>query len=176
MRGLLRPPLFRGAKHANDLGYRAEAGLAEVGRKARAENLNVSTHAAPMTALPFDDGTFDVAVAFNVIYHGDDATVRTTASEIRRVLRAGGLYYGTMISKRTLENLRSHEISFNTFMREGDTEDDKHPHYYCSANDVLDVFDGFRLCSLEERAHRTHPASGTGTSWCRSPPMNDPDF
>ncbi|MCK9914424.1 class I SAM-dependent methyltransferase [Microbacteriaceae bacterium K1510] len=132
----------------------AEAGLAEVGRMAQAEDLSVSTHAAPMTALPFGDGTFDFAVAFNVIYHGDDAIVRATVNEIRRVLKPGGIYYGTMISKRTLENVGSQEISRNTFMREGDTEDDKHPHYYSNAKDIVDIFDGFRLRSLEERAHR----------------------
>ena len=142
----------------------AEEGLAEVNRNARSEGLNISLHAAPITSLPFDDETFDFIVAFNVIYHGDEAVVRATANEIRRVLKRGGTYLGTMISKRTLANFESQEISPNgliretspnTFIREGDTEDAKHPHYYCSARDILDLFDGFHLCSLEQRAHRT---------------------
>jgi tellurite methyltransferase len=133
----------------------AEAGLAEVGRSARAEQLDLSLHAAPMTTLPFEDASFDLAVAFNVIYHGDEQVVRQTVGEIRRVLKPGGTYLGTMISKLTLASVNATEISPHTFIREGDTEDDKHPHFYCSAIELLELFDGFLLCSLEHRAHRT---------------------
>jgi SAM-dependent methyltransferase len=133
----------------------ADAGLAEVSRNARAENLSVAVQAAPMTALPFGDATFDFVVAFNVIYHGDEAVVRAATNEIRRVLKIGGTYQGTMLSKRTLTSVRAQEISPNTFVREGDTEDDKHPHFYCNARQVLDLFNGFEPRVLEERAHRT---------------------
>ncbi len=58
--------------------------------------------AAVMTRYPCQwlDAVFDYVLAFNVIYHGDRPIVERTIAEIARVLKAGGLYQGTMLSKR----------------------------------------------------------------------------
>jgi SAM-dependent methyltransferase len=78
----------------------AEAGLAEMRRSAEAEELAIDARVAPMTELPFADGEFDYVLSFNVLYHGDPAIVRQAIAEIRRVLRPGGIFQGTMLSKR----------------------------------------------------------------------------
>lgn len=47
--------------------------------------------------LPFASGSFDAAVAANMLYHFDDPTV--VLAEARRVIRRGGLFIATAISR-----------------------------------------------------------------------------
>jgi len=137
--------------HATDL---APAGLAEVDRVAAAEGLRVATEAAPMTELPYPDAHFDYVLSFNVIYHGDPGVVARTVAEIRRVLRPEGVYQGTMLSKRNGGFGLGEEVAPNTFVQ--DSEDDKdHPHFYCNAAELVRLFEGFELLSLEDKPHRT---------------------
>lgn len=135
--------------HATDL---AEAGLAEVSRAAEAERLTIATRSAPMTALPFPDGHFDYVLSFNVIYHGDPAIVATAIGEITRVLRPGGVYQGTMLSKRNANHGVGTEVAPHTFVRDGDDDKD-HPHFYCDAAELVALFPEFELLSLEDRVH-----------------------
>lgn len=128
----------------------AEAGLNVVRQAAAAEGLNIATEVAPMTSLPFPDGHFDYVLSFNVIYHGQESIVRTAIAEIRRVLRPGGFYQGTMLSKRNANFGVGTEIAANTFVRDG--EDDKdHPHFYCNARELVELFAGFELTALEDQ-------------------------
>ena len=136
--------------HAMDL---SEAGLSELQKSADAGGLSVATHLAPMTELPFDDDSFDYVLSFNVIYHGDRAVVRKAISEIARVLKPGAIYQGTMLSKRNANFGLGTEVAPDTFVREGDDDKD-HPHFYCSAAELVDLFDRFELASLHDKVHR----------------------
>jgi SAM-dependent methyltransferase len=148
----------RHALHLARLGFEtyaidlAEAGLAELARAATVEHLAVTTGVAPMTAVPFPDAFFDYVLSFNVIYHGDPAIVATAVGEIRRVLRPGAIYQGTMLSKRNAGYGIGTEVAPNTFV--SDAGDDKcHPHFYCSAGELIALFDGFELLSLDDKVH-----------------------
>jgi len=141
--------------HAIDM---AEEGLSQLRGAAADAGLSVHTAPAAMTALPFPDEHFDYVLAFNVIYHGDAKIVRQAISEIRRVLRSGGVYQGTMLSKRNTKFGKGTEIAPNTFI-EGDasvlnSNDDKnHPHFYCNAAELIDLFAGFELRTLTDKSH-----------------------
>ncbi|UCI10290.1 methyltransferase domain-containing protein [Mesorhizobium sp. B1-1-8] len=52
---------------------------------------NLSFREADMTALPFDDETFDAVFFHAVLYHQDASMLARTLAEARRVLRLGGL-------------------------------------------------------------------------------------
>lgn len=52
---------------------------------------NLSFREADMTALPFDDESFDAVFLHAVLYHQDAPTLAGTLAEARRVLRPGGL-------------------------------------------------------------------------------------
>lgn len=135
--------------HAMDL---SEAGLAELEKSARSDGLTVETHLAPMTALPFADDSFDYVLSFNVIYHGDPSIVRTAIAEIARVLKPGGIYQGTMLSKRNANYGMGREVAPDTFVRDGDDDKD-HPHFYCSAAELVALFDRFELSYLVDKVH-----------------------
>ena len=148
----------RHALHFARLGFEtsaidmAEAGLSEVRASAADAGLKIETAVAPMTSLPFPDGHFDYVLAFNVIYHGDGPIVSQAISEIRRVLKPGGMYQGTMLSKRNVNHGKGTEIAPNTFVVDGHDDKD-HPHFYCSAAELVELFDGFELTSLKDKQH-----------------------
>lgn len=60
------------------------------GRAVKTGLTNVTFAEADMTALPFEDGTFDAVFFHAVLYHQSQAMLTRTLAEARRVLRPGG--------------------------------------------------------------------------------------
>jgi len=120
------------------------------------KGLTVRTHLATMTDLPFEQGAFDHVLSWNVIYHGDETVVRRTLDEVTRVTRGGGTLMATMLSSRRLpvEQARAagREISRNTWVFDG-PGDKVHPHYFCTATDLLALMPGFEILTLFDRPH-----------------------
>lgn len=120
---------------------------------------DVETIQARMDALPFADQSFDHILSWNVIYHGDEDILLRTIAEIRRVLKPGGTYLGTMLSKRRLPHEQStysgREIGRNAWVFDAPGTDKIHPHYFCSAAELLALFSGFECMRLEDREHET---------------------
>lgn len=132
----------------------SESGLRFAAATLAESELTADFRVAPMTDLPFADGAFDYVLAWNVIYHGDPAVVRRAIAEIRRVLRPGGTYQGTMLSKRNVTFARGREVAPDTWVLDG-VSDKSHPHYYCNARELVALFDGFELRSLYDAEHET---------------------
>jgi SAM-dependent methyltransferase len=165
----------RGARSALDLGcgvgrhacFLASAGLevqamdASVSgldfaaRQARDVGLDVTFRDGLMTALPYADASFDYVLSFNVIYHGDGGVVARAISEIHRVLKPGGLFHGTLLSKRNSHYGLGKEIAPDTFVVDGAEGDKGHPHFYCAAAGVVKLFEDFELLSLFDREHES---------------------
>lgn len=121
-------------------------------------DLPVSTLQGAMTDLPFAPDSFDHVLSWNVIYHGDETVVSRSIAEIFRVLKPGGTFLGTMLSARRIPveqaKYQGREISRNTWVFDADG-DKRHPHYFCAAADLLALFKGFEVWSLEDREHET---------------------
>ncbi|GAB2183150.1 hypothetical protein [Roseibium sp. LAB1] len=96
-------------------------------------------------------------LAFNVICHGDPSNVRTAIPEIARVLKPGGIYQGTMLLKRKANLGIGTEGAADTWIRDGDDDKD-HPHFCCSAGELVTLFDRFELSYLEDKM-RQKPGS-----------------
>jgi SAM-dependent methyltransferase len=163
----------RGAKTALDLGcgvgrhacFLAGAGLEVQAMDASASGLDYAAQQARdlglavtfrdglMTELPYPDGSFDFVLSFNVIYHGDGGVVSQAISEIHRVLKPGGIFQGTLLSKRHANYGRGKEIAPNTFVVVGAEGDKSHPHFYCNAAEAVKLFEDFEMLSLFDREH-----------------------
>ena len=127
-------------------------------RQIEAAGGDVRTVLGPMSELPFEDGAFDHVVSWNVIYHGDGTILGQTIAEIARVLQPGGTFIGTMLSKRRLSHelakAPGREVSENTWVFEAEAGSDKvHPHYFCSAQELLELFGAFEPLWIEDRPH-----------------------
>ncbi|MEM8656326.1 MAG: class I SAM-dependent methyltransferase [Pseudomonadota bacterium] len=132
----------------------APEGLAEIDKA----GTGVKTTLGRMDDLPFEDNAFDHVLSWNVIYHGNETVLLDTISEVRRVLKPGGTFMLTMLSKRRLwidrKNLNGPcEISRNTWVFDEDGSDKRHPHYYCGAVEMLALFQGFEVMWMEDREH-----------------------
>ncbi len=142
-----------------EIGFRTSAmdmspaGLEELAKTSAALGLAIERRQAEMTALPYDDNSFDHVLSFNVIYHGDPEVVRASICEIARVLKPGGRYQGTMLSKRNRNFGLGRQIAPNTFVNDNDS-DKAHPHFYCNAAELINLFEGFELFSLDDRLHK----------------------
>ena len=133
---------------ATDMSWSAVRAAAD---SARAARLPIGFAMGDSLGLPFPTGTFDAVLAFNVVYHNDEAGFAATLGEIRRVLRAEGIYLSTMLSKRHRDYGRGTEVSSNTFCQ-ADARDDKvHPHLYADLDDLRRLHSGFDLKSAVDR-------------------------
>jgi len=134
----------------------AEAAGAATAAAAAGQDLDITIIQASMTDLPFEAGQFDHVLSWNVIYHGDETVVRRTLAEIARVTRPGGTFMATMLSARRLpvEQARApgREISRNTWVFDG-PGDKVHPHYFCSAADLIALMPDFEIFTLFDRPH-----------------------
>ena len=129
-------------------------GLAEIDKAGS----GVKTTLGRMDDLPYEDQSFDHVLSWNVIYHGDETVLLNTISEVRRILKPGGSFMLTMLSKRRLwidrQKLNGpQEISRNTWVFDEDGSDKRHPHYYCGAVEMLALFQGFEVMWMEDREH-----------------------
>ena len=99
-----------------------------------------------MTELPIEDCCFDYLLAWNVIHHGNRSIVRQSLDEIRRVIRPGGFFQGTMLSKSDRRYGNGREIEADTYILEGEG----HPHFFCDAARLAELFAGFKVISLAD--------------------------
>jgi len=129
------------------------SGLDHAARQARDLGLDVAFRDGLMTELPYPDASFDYVLSFNVIYHGDGSVVARAITEIHRVLKPGGLFHGTLLSKRNSNYGRGKEIAPNTFVIDGAEGDKGHPHFYCNAAELVKMLEDFELLSLFDREH-----------------------
>jgi SAM-dependent methyltransferase len=111
----------------------SSTGLEELSHIAALEGLHVATRLAKFTELPVADESFDHVLAWNVLYHGDGEVVAEAFRECRRVLRAGGSFQLTMLSKRHRSFRVGKEVRPDTFVDDSSTGDKDHPHFYVDA-------------------------------------------
>ena len=141
------------------LGYHVTAidgsgsGLAYAARDAERHGLTIDFRTGSMLSLPMADATCDYVLAWNVIYHGDRDVVDQCVAEIARVLKPGGIYQGTMLSKRNRNFGAGREVALDTFVIDA-ISDKAHPHFYCDARTLMDIFPGFEPLSLVDREHQ----------------------
>lgn len=137
---------------------RSAAAVAFTREAAERRGLAITLDIADFADLPYATASIDLVLAFNVVYHADEHGLGRTLAEVRRMLRNGGYYQSTMLSKRNAQYGRGLEVAPNTFVQP-EAEDDKvHPHLYVDAADIARLHRGFRLLSAVE-AEQSTPGS-----------------
>lgn len=130
----------------------SETAVNYLSEQCRRRQVEIDVNRAEMIALPYENNSLDSVVAWNVIYHGDRAVVQAAIAEILRVLRPGGCFLGSMLSKRNSEVRTGRCIGHNTYINENSSDKD-HPHFYCSGSELVALFSGFELLLLEDTEH-----------------------
>src|SRR5207244_5045074 len=122
------------------------AGLAVVREMAQARGISLSVRQAMADALPFDDGSFDFVLSWNVIHHGSLGDVGRRLAEIWRVLKPKALYQGTMLPTRNINYGRGRTVAPDTFVVDR-AEERGHPHFHCHSATLVAAYARFALLS-----------------------------
>ena len=102
------------------------------------------------SATGIETGSMDYVLAWNVIYHGDLQALAASLAEIARVLRGGGLFQGTLLSKRNANFGRGRELAPDTWVNEA-VDDKSHPHCYRSKMEADAMLHAAGLMPLDLR-------------------------
>lgn len=133
-------------------------GLAVLREAAAARGTTLGLHEGRADALPFDDGSFDYVLSWNVIHHGTLGDLGRRLGEIWRVLKPGGLMQATVLSTRDSNYGIGRAIAPDTFVRDR-TEEKGHPHCYCDAATLVGLLHGFELLTLSQQLQERRPGS-----------------
>jgi 2-polyprenyl-3-methyl-5-hydroxy-6-metoxy-1,4-benzoquinol methylase len=123
-----------------------------VARQAGERRLDIRMNMSEMTDIPYENETFDYLLTWNVIYHGDLPVVLRSLSEILRVLKPGGVFQGTMLSKRNAEIATGLRIAKDTYINT-DRFEKRHPHFYCNAAELVALLAGFEPLTIMDCEH-----------------------
>lgn len=113
---------------------------------AKSEDVCVETQVCNMLKLPFSNNSFDCLMAVQSIYHTDTKGFIESLNEIKRVLKASGELFITLISKNTwsYQNTDNYKrIDENTILRDDDITELDVPHFYVNLSDILKLFIDF---------------------------------
>jgi SAM-dependent methyltransferase len=127
--------------------------------------------------IPYPDGFFDAAVAFNSIYHGTGDRVRDMVGRLRSKLRPSGRVFATLLSRNNRLYGKGECVGPDTFLTEGlfpglfvDGGEKGVPHHFSDEGEVRRFFEGFRVQTLEHRELSLPSARREGgEGWFRIP-------
>lgn len=114
------------------------------------ENLSLKLILGEMSQLPFINGSFDLIVAWNVIYHGTVEIIKKTVNEIVRCLKNSGYLLYTLISTKHNKFGYGKEIEKYTYVIE-EEEEKSHPHHYFNKEEISNFFDRFIHLTCEDK-------------------------
>jgi SAM-dependent methyltransferase len=107
-----------------------------------------------VTAIPYSDEYFDVVICFGVLDHLFFDDIETAIAEIDRVLKPEGLVFLSLRSTRDTDCGRGDEVEHNTFMINGNIEEELPQHFF----DVVEIKDmlvdfSLKYIECEERLY-----------------------
>ncbi|MBQ8451263.1 MAG: class I SAM-dependent methyltransferase [Clostridia bacterium] len=105
---------------------------------------------ADMLNLPYENNSFDCALAMNVISHTDTNGFNQILREIKRVLKPGGEVYFTVGSKESFwfNNPACIPVDENTKIRVEDGPENGIPHFYIGDEDCFTMFNDFTIIDI----------------------------
>jgi len=155
-----------------ELGFSVEAvdisaeGLRHTGELLAAIGHTVGLTVAPMTALPFPDETFDVAVSYGVFNYGTAAEGRAAVAELHRVLLPGGRALVVARSTDDYRCGRGTALETQTFRAEDDETNERGTvQHFLSERDVEERYSAFGKLSFELTETTFRGRSAKNSDW-----------
>ncbi|MBW7452497.1 class I SAM-dependent methyltransferase [Paenibacillus sepulcri] len=93
----------------------SESAIEQVASKLERSGLEAILKHDKSGIIPFEDDSFDVVIAWQVLIYNDWATFHKAMNEINRVLRSGGIFLGTMGAVGDFSHSNSISLGNNLF-------------------------------------------------------------
>jgi len=126
------------------------SGIEFTTEKAKKEKIELNLIQGGMNCLPFKDNSFDLIIAWNVIYHGTCSFIDKTVNEIRRCLKQEKYFLCTLISTKHVKYGQGKELERNTFQISSDREK-SYPHHYFDFEELKQTLSNFTLIRCDDR-------------------------
>ena len=131
----------------------SEAGLKLTKERLESCGLKAEILRCDMKSMPYIPSCFDAVICVQTIYHQKLEGIRETVSEIRRVLKKGGLLLANFHSKRSGMYGEGIEVEEDTFVRENGPEKGILHHFF-DENELRKLFESFRVDLKVEEERR----------------------
>jgi ubiquinone/menaquinone biosynthesis C-methylase UbiE len=125
--------------------------------RASEENLKDITFVeATMTNIPFDDRRFDAVLSVSVIHHALKRDIKTTISEIHRILKKRGIFLANLTSMDDPRYGAGEKVEADTFRTLEAYEERrfKELHHYFSKREVYELLSNFSRAIVESLKDR----------------------
>jgi len=122
------------------------------------EGLKAEVYQGKMTEIDQPDSCFDLVLAFNVIYHAFKPDIETTIKNIYRILKPGGYFFGTMLTKDKDQPFRDKTgvIDEQTLIKKDGAEVGV-PHFFSYYEDLLEFFKEFEIKDIYYKEYYSQP-------------------
>ncbi len=125
----------------------SEHAVSHTNKWLREEKLEADVHKGAFTSINYPNNTFNLVIALNVIYHGFKKEIIKGFSEVLRILKPGGIFYGTLKTKSKDEPFDNEGIEIinnqTIILREG--IEANVPHYFSYKEDLIEFFQGYEV-------------------------------
>lgn len=148
---------------AMDLSEPVVKALAQQAAKA---HLPIQATTGDMLQLPYEDRQFDCLLAYHVISHTDSKGIQRILEEIRRVLKTGGEFFLTFVSKNGGGYQRSHypRIDAHTLLKTDEGPEKNIPHFYADERLIHELFANDHLITVRQ-VQEVPVKAGDRDSW-----------
>ncbi len=127
----------------------SESAISHLRKWADELSLQIRTQVCDVLEGSFQEGSFDIVLSYNVIYHGYRDRFAAAVGHVRSLLKKGGLFYFTCPSREDGkygfgEEVAPHAYLCEKAMTPGDL------HYFADETDLMDLLSGLRQLSRDK--------------------------
>ncbi len=136
-------------------------------RKASEKELHIDCIRGSFTEEIFPKDSFDLVMAYNVLYHGYRNDFNKGAGLVHKYLRPAGLFFFTCPTRRDAKYENGEKMAENTYRPLNSV----HPgdiHYFADEGDIADFLRDFNSYSLDVEEHYwdNNGVMQFSSSWC----------
>ena len=126
----------------------SETGLKVTKERLRKRNLEAHILKGDMYLLPYIDSCFDIVMCLFTIYHQNLKGIRTTISEVHRILRKDGILLVNFQSKRSHMYGKGVKVENDTFIRQNGPEKGV-IHHFADKEEIARLLKDFKNVNIE---------------------------
>ncbi|WP_459480712.1 class I SAM-dependent methyltransferase [Clostridium saccharoperbutylacetonicum] len=139
----------------SDFGYKtygielSDSQIEKAKEFSKVNNIDINISKGNMTSLPFDDESISFIYSYNTIFHMKKADILKAISEIKRVLKPGGICFVNFLSVNDQEFGYGEKIGEGEFLQDEDGQ--KVIHTYYDINEAEVHFKSMNILMKENR-------------------------